>query len=54
VVRANSEVFALEVKSGSSPDPMRGLDAFCAQFPQTRPQVVGTGGITLETWFSAS
>jgi uncharacterized protein len=53
VVRANSEVFALEVKSGSSPDPMRGLDAFCAQFPQTRPQVVGTGGIPLETWFSA-
>jgi uncharacterized protein len=54
VVRANSEVFALEVKSGSSPGPMPGLDAFCAQFPQTRPQVVGTGGIALETWFSAS
>jgi uncharacterized protein len=54
VVRANSEVFALEVKSGSSPGPMPGLDAFCAQFPQARPQVLGTGGITLETWFSAS
>jgi uncharacterized protein len=53
VVRANSEVFALEVKSGSSPGPMPGLDAFCAQFPQARPQVVGTGGIPLETWFSA-
>jgi uncharacterized protein len=54
VVRANADVFALEVKSGSSPGPMPGLDAFCAQFPQARPQAVGTGGIALETWFSAS
>ncbi len=54
VLRDKSEVFALEVKSGTTLRATPGLDAFCAQHPKARPQVVGTGGIALEAWFSAS
>jgi predicted AAA+ superfamily ATPase len=52
VLRDKSELFALEVKSGASPSHVPGLDAFCTQFPAARPQVVGTGGIPLQTWFT--
>ena len=52
VLRDKSELFALEVKSGASPSHLPGLDAFCTQFPTARPQVVGTGGIPLQTWFT--
>jgi uncharacterized protein len=53
VLRDKSEVFALEVKSGTIVRATPGLDAFSAQFPKARPLVVGTGGLALETWFSA-
>jgi uncharacterized protein len=52
VLRDKSQLFALEVESGSTVRTTPGLDAFCAQFPVARPQVVGTGGIPLETWFT--
>lgn len=52
VLRDKSDVFALEVKSGSNLRATPGLDAFCAQFAGARPQVVGTGGIALATWFT--
>jgi uncharacterized protein len=52
VLRDKSEVFALEVKSGSNLRATPGLDAFCTQFVGARPQVVGTGGIPLATWFT--
>jgi uncharacterized protein len=52
VLRDKSEVFALEVKSGSNLRATPGLDAFCTQFALARPQVVGTGGIPLATWFA--
>ena len=52
VLRDKSELFALEVKSGSNLRATPGLDAFCSQFAGARPQVVGTGGIPLGTWFT--
>jgi uncharacterized protein len=51
VIHEKSELFAIEVKSGHEERQAPGLDAFCKQFPSGRPQVVGTGGIALETWF---
>jgi uncharacterized protein len=51
VVREKPGLFAIEVKSGHKERQATGLDAFCKQFPMARPQVVGTGGIPLETWF---
>ena len=51
VVRDKAELFALEVKSGLKERPTPGIDAFCKQFPGVRAQVIGTGGIPLETWF---
>jgi uncharacterized protein len=54
VLSAKGELFALEVKSGLHERPTPGLNAFCKQFPGTRPQLVGTGGIPFETWFMGS
>ena len=52
VVRAKAELFAMEVKSAASAPSQPGLDAFCGQFPQARPLLLGRGGVPLETWFS--
>jgi uncharacterized protein len=54
VLRNQADLFGLEVKSGHKQRPVSGLDAFCKQFPQGRPLVLGTGGIALETWFLGS
>lgn len=52
VVRSGGDLWALEVKSGlPAPGAARGLDAFTSLFPAARPTIVGTGGITLESWF---
>jgi uncharacterized protein len=51
VVRSGAELLALEVKSTKSNIAMPGLDAFCKQFPQATPQLVGAGGVPLSTWF---
>ena len=52
VLRDKAELFALEVKSASSAPNQPGLDAFCTQFPQARPLVIGPGAVPLPTWFS--
>ncbi len=52
VLRAGRELFALEVKSGHQPGNVSGLDAFRAIAPNARPMVLGTGGLSLESWFS--
>jgi uncharacterized protein len=52
VVRSNSELLALEVKSSDSSTSMIGLDTFCDHFPRARPQLIGPKGIPLKTWFS--
>lgn len=54
VLRQGGDLFALEVKSGLQQGNVSGLDAFVAAFPGARPQVLGTGGLPLETWFSAA
>ena len=46
-----SDLFALEVKSGTSREAVPGLDAFCTNYQQARPLIVGTGGVALENWF---
>jgi predicted AAA+ superfamily ATPase len=53
VVPQAGGALALEVKSGRSRGNISGLDAFCAAWPDTRPMVVGTGGIALANWFTA-
>jgi uncharacterized protein len=52
VLKHQGEVFALEVKSGASTPSQPGLDAFCTQFAGARPQVIGTGGVPLDMWFT--
>lgn len=47
----NSDLFALEVKSGANREAVPGLDAFCTNYKQARPLVVGTGGVALTSWF---
>lgn len=54
VVRHQGEQFAYEVKSGSNPGSMTGLDAFCKQNPGCRPLVLGTGGLPLQAWFEGT
>ncbi len=54
VVRHQGELFAYEVKSGAHMGNVSGLDAFCTQHSAARPMVLGTGGMPLDAWFSAS
>jgi uncharacterized protein len=54
VVRHQGELFAYEVKSGAHMGNVTGLDAFCSQYKTARPIVLGTGGLPLEAWFTAS
>ena len=53
VLRHQGELFAFEVKSGANRGNARGLDAFCKLNPSTRPLVLGTGGLPLQTWFES-
>jgi uncharacterized protein len=52
VVRDESSLFALEVKSGTTKQATPGLEAFCEHYAKARPQVIGTGGIPLALWFT--
>ena len=54
VLRHQGELFAYEVKSGANKGNTSGLDAFCAQHSEARPLVIGTGGLSLEAWFTAT
>lgn len=54
VVKQGADLFALEVKSGLHQGNVSGLEAFTTAFPAARPLVLGTGGLSLETWFSAA
>jgi len=50
VVESPRKLWALEVKSGK-PEKSRGLSKFCDLYPETRPMIIGSGGIELETFF---
>lgn len=45
-------VFAIEVKSGARPDHASGLEAFMRAHPDSRPLVLGRGGLPLAEWFA--
>ena len=51
VLRHRGELFAFEVKSGTQPGNVKGLDVFCKLYPDCRPLVLGTGGLPLQAWF---
>ena len=51
VVRAGETVWAVEVKSGRPVRPA-GLAAFLRSHPHARPLIVGTGGMSLQEFFS--
>jgi predicted AAA+ superfamily ATPase len=51
VVRDQAQLIAMEVKSVARSPDQPGLDAFCSQFPQARPSLVGPSGVPLATWF---
>jgi predicted AAA+ superfamily ATPase len=53
VVPQAGGALALEVKSGRSRGNISGLDTLCVAWPNTRPMVVGTGGLALENWFAS-
>ena len=52
VVSAGRTLTAIEVKSGRSPDVLPGLDRFVRAFRESRPLVVGRGGIRIEEFLS--
>ncbi|OGT36678.1 MAG: AAA family ATPase [Gammaproteobacteria bacterium RIFCSPHIGHO2_12_FULL_38_14] len=51
IVTAGEALFAIEVKSGRK-KPTNGLSEFLAKFPRAQPLVIGTGGISLEDFFT--
>jgi len=53
VVRGGSVVWALEVKSGR-PGRLRGLAAFSRRYPESRPLIIGAGGLPLREFFAAN
>lgn len=50
VVQGGERLWAIEVKSGH-PGRLPGLEAFCRLHAAAKPIIVGTGGISLETFF---
>ena len=51
VLRLRGKLLALQVQSGYAKNT-RGLDKFCERFSPSRSLVVGSGGLSLETFFS--
>ena len=52
VIRRGKKLRAIEVKSGRKVSSLSGLDAFSKKFSSAKILVVGTGGISLETFLS--
>ncbi len=48
VLRRGEKLVAFEVKSAGRKDTLPGLQQFCAEFPNTRPLLVGADGIPLD------
>ncbi len=62
VLSKGARLVAIEVKSGRTTGSLSGLNKFVASFPNAKPLVVGTGGVSIEDfllqppayWFSGS
>lgn len=52
VVRQGHRVTAIEVKSGRSPDSLRGMTAFAEAFGEVRSLLVGAGGIPIDEFLA--
>lgn len=52
VVRQGRRVMAIEVKSGRSPDALRGMTAFAESFGDVRSLLVGAGGIPIDEFLA--
>ncbi len=52
VVRKGKKLAAIEVKSGGMPASFPGLDAFSKAFRGTKSLIVGTGGVSVESFLS--
>ena len=52
VVELASKLVAIEVKSGKKTGKLQGLKKFQERFPQAHSLLIGTGGISLEEFFS--
>ncbi len=48
------EILAVEVKSGKHSEQLPGIDTFLKMYQQTRPMLVGKGGLPLEEFLSLS
>ena len=51
VVKHKGELIGFEVKSGGRVRSSEGLSAFLKHYPESRPIIIGTGGIPLEEFF---
>lgn len=51
VVKHKGELIGFEIKSGGRVRSSEGLPAFLKHYPESRPIIIGTGGIPLEEFF---
>lgn len=54
VVTNGDALVAIEVKSGQHSEHLHGIDTFQKMYPQTRPLLVGTGGLPIEEFLLTS
>lgn len=54
VLKKGRRVCAIEVKSGRRREAMSGLNEFIRAYPKARPLLVGTGGLSLESFLERS
>lgn len=53
VVTAGQKLWAIEVKTGI-PGKLKGIAEFCKKYPDAKPLIIGTGGISFIDFFSNS
>lgn len=51
ILETNRQLFAVEVKSGRSPDTLSGVESFMQHFPKAKPFLIGGSGMSLKDFF---
>lgn len=54
ILETNRQLFAIEVKSGRSPESLPGVENFIQCFPRAKPILIGGAGISLESFFQTN